>query len=70
MSSAVKRHRRITPMPVVSSFPPPNRQTVHSECTTRAMTAEVWEKYVPKSDLKRKGNHYLTPKKKGGVIVG
>lgn len=70
MSSGIKRHRRITPMPVVSSFPPPNRETMHSECTTRKMTATDWEKYGPKSDLKRKGNHYLTPKQKGGVIVG
>ncbi|MNW67394.1 hypothetical protein D3C74_459760 [compost metagenome] len=57
-------------MPVVSSFPPPNRQTVHSECITTPMTAEDWAKHGPKSDLKRKGNHYMTSgkvKKDGAV---
>lgn len=60
MSSGQKKHRRITPMPVVSSFSPPNRETCHSECVTWKMTAEDWDKYGPKSDLKRKGNHYMT----------
>lgn len=49
MSSGVKRHRRISPMPVVSSFPPPNRETMHSEVVTYTLTpeelAEVIEKY-------------------------
>jgi hypothetical protein len=49
MSSGIKRHRRISPMPVVSSFPPPNRQTMHSEVTTYTLTPEelaaVIEKY-------------------------
>lgn len=63
MSSGIKRHRRISPMPVVSSFPPPNRATCYSEPVTRQMTAEDWEKYGPKSDLQRKGNHYMQPDK-------
>lgn len=49
MSSGQKRHRRISPMPVVSSFPPPNRETMHSEVTTYMLTPEelaaVIEKY-------------------------
>lgn len=49
MSSGVKRHRRISPMPVVSSFSPPNRETMHSEVTTYTLTPEelaaVIEKY-------------------------
>lgn len=40
MSSGIKRHRRISPMPVVSSFPPPNRVTMHSEVTTYMLTPE------------------------------
>lgn len=53
MSSAKKQHRRISPMPVVSSFPPPNRETVHSVVTTYVLTeeqlAEVIAKYGPPS---------------------
>ncbi|WP_143192376.1 hypothetical protein [Paenibacillus sp. P32E] len=70
MSSGQKKHRRITPMPVVSSFSPPNRETCHSEPITWKMTEEDWAKYGPKSDLKRKGNHYMTSgkvKKDGNV---
>lgn len=66
MSSALKRHRRVSPMPIVSSFPPPNRETVHSECITTTMTAEDWAKYGPKSDLQRKGKHYMCGGKKNG----
>lgn len=51
MSSGQKKHCRITPMPVVSSFPPPNRETVHSVVTTYVLTeeqlAEVIAKYGP-----------------------
>lgn len=51
MSSAKKQHRRISPMPVVSSFPPPNRETVHSAVITYVLTedqlAEVIAKYGP-----------------------
>lgn len=51
MTSAKKQHRRITPMPIVSSFTPPNRETVHSEVTTYVLTeeqlAEVIAKYGP-----------------------
>jgi hypothetical protein len=51
MTSAKKQHRRISPMPVVSSFPPPDRTTVHSEVTTYVLTeeqlAEVIAKYGP-----------------------
>jgi hypothetical protein len=60
MISQQKKHKRITPMPLLSSFPPPTRATCYSEPVTRQMTAEDWAKYGPKSDLKRKGNHYMT----------
>ena len=63
MSSGQKKHRRITPMPVVSSFPPPNRQTVHSECITTPMTAEDWEKYGPLNPTPRNKSHYMMSKK-------
>lgn len=66
MSSAKKQHRRISPMPVVSSFPPPNRETVHGECITRKMTDEDWAKYGPRNDVKRNGNHYMMRKPKTG----
>lgn len=49
MTSGLKRTRRISPMPVVSSFSPPNRETMHSEITTYMLTPEelaaVIEKY-------------------------
>lgn len=70
MSSALKRHRRVSPMPIVSSFPPPNRETVHSECITTTMTAEDWLKYGPKSDLQRKGKHYMCGGKNKKVKQG
>ena len=51
MTSAQKKHRRVTPMPIVSSFTPPNRDTVHSIVTTYTLTpeelAEVIAKYGP-----------------------
>lgn len=65
MISSQKKHRRISPMPVVSSFPPPNRQTVHSEVTTWKMTAEDWEKYGPLNPTPRNKNHYMSGKKGG-----
>ncbi|AIQ19540.1 hypothetical protein H70357_24605 [Paenibacillus sp. FSL H7-0357] len=68
MSSGVKRHRRITPMPVVSSFPPPNRATCHSECITRQMTPQEYTDMIakygpPKMPLKQNKSHYLSGKK-------
>ncbi|MNM07335.1 hypothetical protein D3C81_173770 [compost metagenome] len=66
MISQQKKHKRVTPMPVVSSFPPPNRETVHSEPFTRKMTAEDWEKYGPLNPTPRNKNHFLSGKKGGG----
>lgn len=63
MTSAQKKHRRISPMPVVSSFPPPNRATVHSEPITRKMTDEDWEKYGPLNPTPRSKSHYMSGKK-------
>jgi hypothetical protein len=66
MSSGIKRHRRITPMPIESSFPPPNRETVHSKVIPYTLTpeqlAEVIAKYGPPlmKLSERKGNHYMT----------
>lgn len=48
MTSAKKQHRRITPMPIVSSFTPPNRETVHSEVTTYVLTAEQLAEVIAK----------------------
>lgn len=65
MISSQKKHRRISPMPVVSSFPPPNRMSVHSEPITRKMTEEDWEKYGPYNPTPRNKNHYMSGKKGG-----
>lgn len=48
MTSAKKQHRRISPMPVVSSFPPPNRETVHSEVTRYFLTPEELAEVIAK----------------------
>ncbi|MNV56490.1 hypothetical protein D3C71_1487780 [compost metagenome] len=51
--------------PIRSSFPKPILTKVHGEVITRQMTDEEWEKYGPKSEVKRNGNHYMTrPSKK------
>lgn len=72
MSSGIKRHRRISPMPVVSSFPPPNRETMHSEVTTYMLTPEelaaVIEKYGPPTRPMGSYSSIVTPptRQKGG----
>lgn len=69
MSSGQKKHRRITPIPVVSSFPPPNRATCHSECVSWFMTPEELEAYnqangYPKMKLRdAPKSHYMSGKK-------
>lgn len=69
MSSGQKKHRRITPMPVVSSFPPPNRATCHSECVTRQLTpqeyTDIIAKYGPPKMKLRDApkSHYMSGKK-------
>lgn len=69
MSSGQKKHRRITPMPVVSSFPPPNRATCHSECVTRQMTPQEYSDMIakygpPKMKLRdAPKSHYMSGKK-------
>jgi len=71
MISSQKKHRRISPMPVVSSFPPPNRQTVHSDPVEYTITpeqlAEVIEKYGPPKMKLREAprSHYMSGKKGG-----
>lgn len=52
--------------PILSSLPPPVRETVHGECFTRKMTDEDWDKYGPRNEVTRKGNHYMHRQKKKG----
>jgi hypothetical protein len=73
MTSAKKQHRRISPMPVVSSFPPPDRKIVHSECVTRQMTPQEYTEMIAKygppiMPLRKTGNHFRGFKKKGEGI--
>lgn len=76
MSSGIKRHRRISPMPVESSFPPPNRETCHSEVTTYMLTPEelaaVIEKYGPPTRPMGSYSSIVTPptRQKGGGHAG
>lgn len=68
MSSQKRKHKRIHPIPVVSSFSPPNLETTYSECTSRMMTpeehAEVIAKYGPPlMPLHSHKNHYMSGKK-------
>ncbi|MEK4191759.1 hypothetical protein NYE59_01605 [Paenibacillus sp. FSL L8-0323] len=76
MISSQKKHRRISPMPVVSSFPPPNRVTMHSEVTTYTLTPEelaaVIEKYGPPSRPMGSYSSIVTPptRQKGGGHAG
>jgi hypothetical protein len=48
MISQQKKHKRVSPMPIVSSFTPPNRETVHSEVTTYILTAEQLAEVIAK----------------------
>lgn len=48
MSSGIKRHRRTSPMPITSDFPPPNRAVTYSECITRQMTPQEYTDMLAK----------------------
>jgi hypothetical protein len=76
MISQQKKHKRVSPMPVVSSFPPPNRETVHSEVTTYVLTAEqlaeVIAKYGPPTRPYGSYSNIATPptRQQGGAKRG
>lgn len=70
MSSGVKRHRRISPMPVVSSFPPRDMTKTYSEPTSYFLTEdqlqEVIQKHgAPKMKLSEGPGRICAPRKKG-----
>lgn len=76
MISQHKKHKRISPMPIVSSFSPPNRETVHSEVTTYVLTedqlAEVIAKYGPPTMPHNRYSSITSPPKgqRGGYKRG
>lgn len=67
MISQHKKHKRVKPVPpIVSSFTPPNRESIHSECITRKMTPEDWAKYGPLNPVQRNRAYYMSSKKGSG----